>query len=99
MKKLGCLVLLLLAVAGVAGLMGHSDWLPFGREAGDGYIKILTEGQPSETMMRDVRQACEAFNRTIEQTMGVRLQRNVKVFVGGTEGDYQQILQRELLQP
>ena len=95
MKKLGCLVLLLLAVAGVAGLMGHSDWLPFGREAGDGYIKILTEGQPSETMMRDVRQACEAFNRTIEQTMGVRLQRNVKVFVGGTEGDYQQILQRE----
>lgn len=96
MKKLGCLAfLLLLIVAGAAGFMGRSDWFPWGQESGDGSIQIMAEGQPGEAMMQDVHQACDAFNRTMEQTMGIRLQRNVKVYVGGTEADYQQILERE----
>ena len=77
MKKLGCLVVLLavLAAIGVAGLSGRSDFFPFGREKGDGSIKIIAEGQPDDAMMKDVREATDAFNRTMEQVMGVRLQR------------------------
>ena len=101
MKKLGCLVVLLavLAAIGVAGLSGRSDFFPFGREKGDGSIKIIAEGQPDDAMMKDVREATDAFNRTMEQVMGIRLQRNVKVYVGGTEADYQKVLEREFNLP
>lgn len=96
MKKIGCLVLLLLVLAavGVTCLM-DGGYSPFGQPEGDGSIKIITEGQPGDEMIKDVQQAADAFNRTLEQNMGVRLQRNIKVYVGGSETDYQQILQRE----
>lgn len=97
MKKLGCLLLVFLLAAGVtAGLLagGGRDFAGWGRK-GDGTIHVQPEGKPEAGLLQDVEKAASAFNDLLQAGMGVRLTRDVEVYVAGTEADYQQVLRRE----
>ncbi|SFT84596.1 hypothetical protein SAMN02910356_02394 [Selenomonas sp. GACV-9] len=97
MKKIGCLLLAFLLAAGMTiGVLkwGGKDLTAWGR-TGDGTIHVQAEGRPDAAMLRDVEKAAAAFNDQLQAGMGVRLTRDVEVYVAGSEADYQQVLERE----
>ena len=98
MKKLGIVLVLLLLAGAAAGMLLAQGRLPagFGLAArGDGSIEVISEGSPEQKTMADVQQAAKAFNDVLQEQMGVKLKRSVKVYVAASEPVYQQVLERE----
>ena len=92
MKKLGIVLVLLILAGAAAGIMLAQGRLPagFGLAArGDGSIEVIGEGSPDQETMTDVQQASKAFNDVLQEQMGVKLKRSVKVYVASSESVYQ----------
>lgn len=97
MKKIGgCLAVLALAAGMLMGIFGSAGQFPaLGGMNGKGTIAIKTEGNPDESLMQDVRQAADAFDAMLDETMQAHLHRDIQLYVGADEAAYQYILERE----
>ena len=110
MKKL-LFLLLALALLGTGALAGMRlaqeepvlalrEQLGLGlSEAGEAQISVYTEGRLSEAALRDVKRAAGAFNELAKESMGAGLRQPVKLYVAGTERDYEKVLAREFELP
>jgi hypothetical protein len=89
------ILILMLAAGSIAYyILDH----PVGQ--GTGSIQVTAKGNVEKGMMSAVHKAADSFNDVMQENMGVRLHRDVHLFVAASSGDYESALQHEFdMQP